>query len=248
MEQPKQPGLSPDVLRRNRRMRQGVITACRMAFEQFDGPQVAQFFLTLTYRPGAEWAPEQITLFTQRLRDHAKRKLGGVEMAYVWKLELTKAGVPHYHVALWIDGQVYLPKLDDSGFWPHGMTRVQRMRNGVGYMAKYLGKSEEMLLPTGARLWGFGGLDGERRGELRWWRSPRWLRKLVPLEAGVKRLKGGWWQRVGTLFCYKSPFVWDWLDRKTIFHGWDGCFDMSGLVVRLNGVLTTEEEWAQCYV
>lgn len=239
---------SPDMLRRNRRMRQGVITSCRMAFEQFDGEAVSQFFLTLTYRPGAEWLPKHISSFTDLMRTYVRRKLGDADVAYVWKLELTKAGVPHYHVAVWIAGHVYLPNLDEVGLWPHGFTRVQRMRNGVGYMAKYLGKAEEMNLPTGARLWGFGGLDGERRGELRWWRSPRWLRRLVPLEAGVKRLKGGWWQRCGTVFAYRSPFVWDWLDRRTIFKGWDGCFDMSGLVVSLNGVLTTEEQWDKCYL
>jgi len=227
-------------------MKHGVLTSCRLAFEQFDGQPSTQFFITLTYRPGADWERKQIASFCDRLRKWAERQ--GLECAYVWKLELTQKGKPHYHVAFWVEGVVYLPKLDDAGFWIHGFTRVERLRNGVAYMAKYLAKAEVLALPPGARLWGFGGLSGERRGELRWWRSPRWLRKFVPLEDGVRRLKGGWWSNATTNWSYKSPFEYDGLFHRFVYVGWDRFrLDMSGLVARLNGVLTTEEDWQACY-
>jgi len=228
-------------------MKQGVITSARLAAEQFGDDVHASFFLTLTYRPGVAWAPDHISLFVRKLRQWAERSLGR-DFAYVWKLELTKAGNPHYHVVCWVSGVVFMPKLDDEGFWPHGMTRVERARNPVGYMAKYLGKEEIGVLPPGARLWGFGGLTGERRGELRWWRAPRWLRKFVPVEHGLRRLKRGWWQDLTTNYSYRSPYEWDWITERFVFVGWQReRFDMSGLVARLKGMLTTEEEWSACY-
>jgi len=216
--------------------------------EQFQDSDYSMFFITLTYRPSEAWSPGQVVAFINRLvAKHLRRDMGR-ECGYVWKLELTKSGLPHYHVALWVSGQIFLPNLDDAGYWTHGFTRVQRARNAVGYMAKYLGKGEEGILPPGARLWGFGGLTGERGRELRWWRAPRWLRKFIPLEHGLQRMRRGWWRDLTTNFSYRSPYEWDWLTLQFVFVGWDReRFDMSGLVASKKGVLTTEEEWQACY-
>ena len=241
---------SPDNGRRFKRMRAGVITAARLMNEQFDGEQWRSWFCTLTYRPGVVWKAEHIRTFCDRLRKWAARV--GCGVGYVWKMELgEEKGRLHYHVVVICSGFPWLPFLDQDAYddqgklqpamWPHGMSQVKVARNPVGYMAKYIGKEFAGRIPRGARLWGFGGLDGERRGELRWWRSPRWLRRLVPLECGIKRLKGGWWANVATRWCFKSPYIWDVDECRTLWRGWGpGEVDLSGVVFETNGEIQFE--------
>ena len=58
---------------------------------------------------------------------------------YVWVLELTKRGRPHYHVLFWLPKGVSMPKADKQGWWKHGMTRSGG-HSPVGYLCKYTSK------------------------------------------------------------------------------------------------------------
>jgi Zonular occludens toxin (Zot) len=202
--------------RRMRRMRAGVLTAARLAYSQFEGDGFRQWFVTLTYSPGEAWRPADIRGFCKAFREWGRRQ--GCEVAYVWKLELTRAGAPHYHVLLFARGYPWLPKLE--AWWGRGSTNCQVARNAVGYVAKYLSKDLVGRLPDNARLWGFGGLDGESRGELRWWRAPRWLRAVSPLVDGIRRLRGGWWLNLAAGIAYRSPYEWDSFEFRRFFIGW----------------------------
>jgi hypothetical protein len=60
---------------------------------------------------------------------------------FIWVIEWTKAGKPHYHVLIWLPQLAKLPKPDQAGWWSKGMTRTERIRAaGVGYIAKYASK------------------------------------------------------------------------------------------------------------
>ena len=52
--------------------------------------------VTLTYREDVEWSPRQVSGYLKCVRGVARRK--AIFLHYVWVLELTKRGRPHYHV------------------------------------------------------------------------------------------------------------------------------------------------------
>ena len=52
--------------------------------------------VTLTYRDDVDWSPRQVSNYLKCVREWARRK--GIFIHYVWVLELTKRGRPHYHV------------------------------------------------------------------------------------------------------------------------------------------------------
>ena len=64
----------------------------------------------------------------------------GIFIHYVWVLELTKRGRPHYHVLFWLPRGISMPKADKQGWWRHGMTNTVPARSPVGYLCKYTSK------------------------------------------------------------------------------------------------------------
>lgn len=96
-------------------------------------------FLTLTYRWDYQWQPTQVAWFLKRLKAFCAR--AGVAVRYQWVLELTQRGRPHYHVLLWVPRGFRIPKPDQSGLWPHGLTQVKRAYSPVGYVIKYSSKA-----------------------------------------------------------------------------------------------------------
>jgi len=52
--------------------------------------------VTLTYRDDVDWSPRQVSNYLKCVREWARRK--GIFIHYVWVLELTKRGRPHYHI------------------------------------------------------------------------------------------------------------------------------------------------------
>jgi hypothetical protein len=147
--------------------------------------------LTLTYREGVEWSPDQLKGFTHRLRQWAARR--GIAIPYVWVAELTKAGRVHYHFALWLPKGITIPKPDNRGWWPHGSTRIEWARHAVGYLAKYISKAEKAAqFPKGLRLHGRGQLPRETLPELRWWMLPLYVRDGVEIGERVVRAPGGY--------------------------------------------------------
>lgn len=194
-------------------MRRRVLTGARLHVAQVARWRAAM--LTLTYRPGVAWDGRHVSECLRHMRQWLKRR--GIACRYVWVLETTKAGKPHYHLVVWLPWGVKLPLLDVSGWWPHGMTRMEWARCAVGYVSKYVSKGQEgAALPPRARMYGVGGLEGEALDEARWWALPGWLRDLVAVGAKVRRRVGGGWLDHDTGECFVSPwrvvfsggFVW----------------------------------------
>ena len=94
--------------------------------------------VTLTYRDDVEWSPRQVSNYLKCVREWARRK--GIFLHYVWVLELTKRGRPHYHVLFWLPRGISMPKADKQGWWRHGMTNTVPARSPVGYLCKYTSK------------------------------------------------------------------------------------------------------------
>lgn len=178
-----------NVQRRLSRMRRGVVAAGELHREERGAHGVA-VMVTLTYRPDALWKPTHIS----ECLAHWREELRGRKLRYVWVLELTQAGKPHYHVLLWLPIGVRLAMPDKSGAWPHGMTRIERARNAVGYLVKYASKGTDGVnLPKGARLFGVGGLSADSRLRKAWAMLPRYQRERCSVEDRCIRLRGGGW-------------------------------------------------------
>lgn len=180
---------------RLRRLRHGVITAARLHDEtsKHGGFRTRSAMVTLTYRPDAQYHPRHVSDLLRHMRNWCARR--NVVFRYVWVLELTKAGKPHYHLLLWLPRGLTLPKPDKQGWWPHGFTRIEWARKAVGYIAKYASKGTAGgEVPKGARLHGVGGLVSDARIERAWWLSPSWVRTKWPEPAYMPRpAKGGGW-------------------------------------------------------
>lgn len=184
------------VFSRLSRMKRSTVTAARLITDEASagGSRWKAAMVTLTYRPGRVYTPRDVSEFLKRVRQWAARR--GFDLRYVWVLELTKAGSPHYHAVLWLPKGVTLPKPDKQGWWPHGHTRIEWARNAVGYLAKYASKGCAVEdLPRGARICGSGGLSDQARNERAWWLSPGWVRSTWSQADRPRRASagvGGW--------------------------------------------------------
>ena len=175
------------------RASRSIKTAARLHVEAMSrGGDYRPLMVTLTYRAVDGWASKHVSAYIDRVRKWAARH-GGEALAYVWAAELQKRGAVHYHVLLWLPKRLWMPRADKRGWWPHGMTRTEQVRNAVGYVAKYASKlrSKSGDLPKGCRLHGAGGLEPAARMERRWWLSPRWVRDAFPIEDDPRRVRGG---------------------------------------------------------
>lgn len=91
-------------------------TALKSAAHDLKGSR--HLLITLTYRPGVDWAPGQIRAFMLGLRKYLKKRL----LAYAWVAELTKKGRVHYHIQLEFKGN--LPDLVLKSLWQYGFYKV----------------------------------------------------------------------------------------------------------------------------
>ena len=140
------------------RMKRSLLTTTRLMDDlpsQVPGRPDRWAMITATYAPSEDWEPRHISDMLRQgrmfARDHE------FLFRYLWVLELTRAGRPHYHMALKLPAGVRLPKPDDAGWWPYGMTRIEYARHPVAYMAKYLSKMDRVdHYPRGARIRGLG--------------------------------------------------------------------------------------------
>lgn len=173
------------------RLQRSIYTWARVASEWTSdtGKRHTPAFVTLTYRPEVDWAPKHISRCLRALNEWARRR--GDRIPYCWVMELQKRGAPHYHLLLWLPPGCWLPKFDQRGWWPHGMSQIEcsNVKNAVAYIAKYVSKGplasgQADLIPKGARISGRGGLPpgSDQRREARWWALPAWLREKLPLE------------------------------------------------------------------
>ena len=151
--------------------------------------------LTLTYADNVEWSPRHITDTLKCIREYLRRK--GYEFYYVWVLENTKAGRPHYHILMWLPKGVTLPKPDKRGWWKHGHTKIEWVRkNATAYIAKYCSKATDGHgFSKGARLHGCGGLNEGQRLLRSFWNIPQYVREFFddnPFMRIVRAEGGGW--------------------------------------------------------
>jgi hypothetical protein len=145
--------------------------------------------LTLTYAPGREWSPSHIRRLNWSLRKRFQRR--GHAYRYVWCAELQRRGAVHFHQLVWMPPGYVLPYVDREGLWTHGMSRVERARNAVPYLAKYASKLVGGIFPRGLRLSGAGGLDARSREHVRYALLPSFVRKLWPMGTSIARYPGG---------------------------------------------------------
>lgn len=186
----------PDaVLTRLARLRRAVGFAARghLVSERGHRSDVC-LMLTLTYASDDGWQANHMTAFMTHVREWCRRH--EVSCRYVWVAELTKRGRVHYHVALWVPRGVKLPRPDDQGWWPHGMTRIEVARAAVPYLLKYLSKGAGDTLgsfPKGARIYGVGGLEHSLRRARRWLGLPAFVQARSDLGDNWRRAVGGGW-------------------------------------------------------
>lgn len=177
------------------RLKKGVMTTARLVNDRLRGAPVrwVPLMLTLTYADKDAWRPDHISAFIDRLNKYGKRR--GVKFPYVWVAELQKRGAVHYHVLVWIPARLRVPKPDRQGWWHHGSTNVKRVRNAVGYVAKYASKLESKggKFPKGLRLHGIGGLIDHERNVVAWWKLPKDLRQGAEGSCRWRRAVGGGW-------------------------------------------------------
>lgn len=176
------------------------------------GGRVTGALVTLTVRPGVEWLPHLMSRFMNCVRMYAVRR--SVDIRYSWVAEMQARGAVHFHLIVWwstADGRSFkLPKPDSQGWWPHGMSNIQRLKPGtaaVRYLTKYLSKGTEVPLPRGLRSY---GMDRHPADALPVHRSslPRWLAQACP-SGRLDRLPFfGWRSReTGERFRARHRFV-----------------------------------------
>lgn len=135
--------------------------------------------VTLTYRgSNAAWRPHHISDYIRRVRKWLDRQCPGQRLRYVWVAELQQRGVIHYHAVFWLPRGITMPKADKRGWWSHGMSNTLPAKHAVGYLMKYVSKTDTKNLgsfPHGARIYGVGGLDAAGAGIRRWVRWPAYV-------------------------------------------------------------------------
>lgn len=196
---------------RKARLKRSVLNAANYIHDQLNGQGGKRWkvaMLTLTYAEQNQYEKLHITSLLKCIRAYLGRQ--GYKLHYVWVLENTKKGKPHYHILIWLPKGVTLPKPDKRGWWAHGSTRIEWIRkNGAAYIAKYCAKHDEDqgTFPAGARLHGCGGLDTERRWQRSWWNLPRYVRENYPeSESKVRAAVGGGWVSKETGEWLDSPY------------------------------------------
>lgn len=156
------------------RMRKGIMNWVQIA-QEIDGNK---YMIGLTYRPGEEWHQLDITEFLRKL----KRGVGGRLLAYAWVAELQERGAIHYHVFVIVSKGSKLGHPDQSGWWSHGSSRVEKAKSAY-YLATYIGKEyqkEFSKFPKGIRCFSVQVTgEGDRKRRLRVLRLPAWARKLA---------------------------------------------------------------------
>jgi hypothetical protein len=113
---------------------------------------------------------------------------------------------------IWVPGHLMMPMPDKQGWWKHGTSNLVRVPGGiqrpVSYMAKYaskVGVHQCGRVPKGARMHGCNGLDDEGRRWVRWWRSPLFAREALGGAADIRKVKGGYMDKLTGEF-HESPW------------------------------------------
>ncbi|HGW1746754.1 TPA: hypothetical protein ACNMTN_005541, partial [Klebsiella pneumoniae] len=174
--------------------------------------------------------PKHISSYIDCVKKWAKYR--GLTVHYIWVMELTKKGVPHYHVMWWIPKGYCMPKADKQGWWKHGMTNSVWARKPVGYLCKYTSKGIDGasygLIPRNARLHGSGGLTPPMRVAKIWLCAPSWVREIFDVNNGVRKFGCYWVDRV-TQIGFSSPWHFDHTSRVLKWKGFGSAVDITQL-------------------
>lgn len=201
-------------MRRTNRLARVIKTAARCLVDSASGAH-KWAMLTLTYAPDQAWAPGQLSFCLDAMRKYLARR--GYPARYVWCLESTKAGRPHYHVLIQLPRGVTLPKPDKQGWWRYGLTKIEWARRAVSYLAKYASKAG-LFNERGSRSYGVSGLSATGRDEVSFWRAPRWAREPCgDAHPRLLRVRGGY-ARADTGEFLSSPFVARIVGGVVFFH------------------------------
>lgn len=198
------------------RLKKSIITGARLHEQeaQKGSCRGAWYMLTATYREGSDYGPRDISDLVRAIRRFFHRagrllnRSNRSSFRYLWVGELTKRLRPHYHLLIWIPRGVFMPKADRAGWWPHGMTKIERARNAVGYLAKYASKFTGAMakaFPKGFRTHALGGLNEDSKRELRWWKAPKDARDALGPDADIRKVQGGYADRLTGSF-WPSPW------------------------------------------
>lgn len=166
------------------------------------------WMLTFTYRDGCEWNSRHVSDALMGLRKWLKRAYNA-RLRYVWVMETKarKSGAEegrvreHYHVVVWVPMQVTADdlKLDERGYWPHGMTNAKKAKAAVRYVMKYASKFDnEGAFPKGARCYGIGGMDDVGGSVRRWVNWPAFVQARAAITDTWRRRVGGGWIDLST--------------------------------------------------
>lgn len=218
---------------RAQRLKKSVITGARLHDQeaQKGSTRGAWYMLTTTYASGRRASPRDVSELLKRIRGYFNRAAGradryrGSRFRYLWVLELTKSLRPHYHVLLWIPRGIFIPHVDRSGWWPHGLTKFEKARNAVGYLAKYASKfcgAAAEALPKGFRTHAVGGLSDESKRELRWWKAPSEAREFLGPLADIRKALGGYADKLSGVF-WPSPWRVLFLNGRTFAWRIESC-------------------------
>ncbi|MDT6992077.1 rolling circle replication-associated protein [Burkholderia cenocepacia] len=160
--------------------------------------------VTLTYLDAATFSQKHMSAFLGALRQALKRM--GYRLPYAWVLE--QASHLHYHLLLWLPRGYTLDLTKLSKWWPWGSTWVESCRS-VKAWGRYMAKFNSIaMLPKGARLYGYGGLDEDGKLAVSRAAFPRWLLALLPDGHRARRVSGGGWADIVTGEIYRSPYIW----------------------------------------
>jgi hypothetical protein len=186
------------------RMRKRVWSWSEAVKELETGRLLRKVLITLTYRDEVAWEANQIKKYIKAL----KRELGDDCLALAWVAEMTKRGRMHYHVYMIVNKGTRIPKPDESGMWPHGLTRIETGKTPY-YLLAYLKKAgkekeyQKIGFPKGARIFSIWIKKLELRvwtwTKYRWSALPSWLQLELQtfgfLLVGLfpKRKAGGGW-------------------------------------------------------
>ena len=208
------------------RMKRSVLTTARLMAEmpdQVSGRPDRMAMLTMTYADDQEWQPDDVVRTIRLARSFSRER--DFSLVYLWVLEMTKRGRPHYHMALKLPATLKLPKPDDAGWWTKGMTRIEYARHPVAYMAKYLSKVDARdYYPKGARMHGCGGLSKDAKRERRFWAGPSYARECLGEGADMFRAPGGGWmdRETGVVLPARYGLVSRSRDQVQLVDLWEG--------------------------
>lgn len=176
------------------RMRKGVGVAAK-SLHNMGGYKQTKWLVTLTYAgDNRAWRAEQISRFLDCLRKWHYARTGSKKVRYAWVAELQQRGVIHYHVVVWLDQGLTLPKPDKQGWWPHGMSNRKQATAPVAYLMKYVSKVDTKNVggfPRGSRIYGIGGLDQTGRDIKRWIHWPAYVQGNAACGERFRPAKGG---------------------------------------------------------